>query len=581
MERQAETQENIQRKRLWPLQIGVVIVSALAAFYVYLISAAPGLTWAHHGQDGGEFLAAAMTNGVPHPPGYPLYILLLQGWFRLVALIHPLWSSSSVLTSIAWYGNLFSGVCAALSVGVTTSVATKLLQTSVGGSEGATGPFEGSLAWSGGWPSIWPNIWGAVVGLAWAISPLLWGQAIITEVYALHALLISLLGWVLFNHQGKPTILVPIIALGVANHLTFVLLLPAVLYYRYFCAKDDYAKNIVEHLLKSVIPIAIGGILGMLFFIRIPWVTGVSIGGLSWQGNLSPVNWGYADNWEGLWWLVSGNAYQGYLFGIPAENVFKRVTTWGNTLTTQYTPVGLGLALLGLSQWDTHQPHLRNFILLWIFPVSIYSISYYTSDSDIYLLSVTWIMLVPTSVGIRVAMDWLTKMIRQRFSRANQRKQAMHSLIHPLIHGSTSLVILCACIAIMWVRYPILTLHMDTQAEAYVDNVLDVVEPSSIIISNGDRQTFALWYAAWATGELLDRAPDAVIVNQSLYQFAWYRRLIQDIYPHVPDIDQDLLTMIDTNKTTRPVFLGEKLEIFPKSQLKRMGHVWRYVPNPE
>ena len=33
--------------------------------------------------EGGELVTAALVNGVPHPPGYPLYILLLQGWLRL------------------------------------------------------------------------------------------------------------------------------------------------------------------------------------------------------------------------------------------------------------------------------------------------------------------------------------------------------------------------------------------------------------------------------------------------------------------------------------------------------------------
>ena len=42
-----------------------------------------------------------------------------------------------------------------------------------------------------------------------------------------------------------------------------------------------------------------------------------------------------------------------------------------------------------------------------------------------------------------------------------------------------------------------------------------------------------------------------------------------------------LLTMIEANQETRPIFLGEKLEIFPESQLERMGHLWRYTPHPE
>ena len=55
------------------------LLAALLAFFLYLASAPPGLTWSHFGADGAELLTAALTNGVPHPPGYPLYMLLLQG----------------------------------------------------------------------------------------------------------------------------------------------------------------------------------------------------------------------------------------------------------------------------------------------------------------------------------------------------------------------------------------------------------------------------------------------------------------------------------------------------------------------
>ena len=63
--------------------------AGVAAFGLYAASLAPGLTWAHQGADGGELLAAAAANGVPHPPGYPLYIMLLQLWLGATGLVAP------------------------------------------------------------------------------------------------------------------------------------------------------------------------------------------------------------------------------------------------------------------------------------------------------------------------------------------------------------------------------------------------------------------------------------------------------------------------------------------------------------
>ncbi len=94
------------------------IVGTLA-FAIYVASSAPGLTWAHQGADGGELLAAAVVNGVPHPPGYPLYIPLLQFWLALTDWIAP-------TADLAWRGAIFSSLSAALSTVLTVITAGAL-----------------------------------------------------------------------------------------------------------------------------------------------------------------------------------------------------------------------------------------------------------------------------------------------------------------------------------------------------------------------------------------------------------------------------------------------------------------------
>jgi hypothetical protein len=50
---------------------------------VYLLTLARTLTWAHDGADGGDLIVAVLTGGVPHPPGYPTYLLLGSLFARL------------------------------------------------------------------------------------------------------------------------------------------------------------------------------------------------------------------------------------------------------------------------------------------------------------------------------------------------------------------------------------------------------------------------------------------------------------------------------------------------------------------
>ncbi|HID51919.1 MAG TPA: DUF2723 domain-containing protein, partial [Anaerolineae bacterium] len=81
-------------------------VTGGTALAVYWLTLAPDLTAAHWGGDGGELITAAVTLGVPHPPGYPTYVLLgkLFGFLPV--------------GSVAYRFNLFSAVAVALAAAV-------------------------------------------------------------------------------------------------------------------------------------------------------------------------------------------------------------------------------------------------------------------------------------------------------------------------------------------------------------------------------------------------------------------------------------------------------------------------------
>ena len=132
------------------LTVGVTIT----AFMVYLPTVAPSISWQNGGTDSGELAAAVATLGIPHPPGYPTYVLLGWGWSGL-----PLGGD------LAYRLNLLSAMSAAVAAGLSALTIFLTGQKIVSNQTFVT-------------------IGAILAGLFLALAPLTWSQATITEVYA-------------------------------------------------------------------------------------------------------------------------------------------------------------------------------------------------------------------------------------------------------------------------------------------------------------------------------------------------------------------------------------------------------------
>ncbi len=189
----------VQERRLSPAQwdrlVGLLLFAVTLALYLRTLARdlLPG--------DPGEFQFAAWRFGVAHATGYPLYLLLGGLWQRL-------WGFVGVNPAAAL--NAFSAVAAATAVAL----------------------FYATLRpWLPGTPNL--RRAGALVGAAFlATNPTFWSQALIAEVYALHALLLVLILDALRRieqaeaGQAGPARLLLLVGLSLAHHATTLLLLP-------------------------------------------------------------------------------------------------------------------------------------------------------------------------------------------------------------------------------------------------------------------------------------------------------------------------------------------------------------------
>ena len=467
---------------------GYAILAGLFAFALYARTLAPGLTWAHDGADGGDFLAAALTHGVPHPPGYPTYILLLRATLAVLP------------GEPARAGNWLSAFCAALAVALMADLARRML---------------GRSRW-GGWPAL-------AATLAWAASPTLWSQAVITEVYTLNALFVVLVFWLLWRWResgrsrgpgqagpGWPAALGLAWGLGLGNHLSLALMLPGVAAW-FWTDRASWPRR--RDIVLPVCLTMAGVLLGLGVYAYLPLAARA----------VPPVNWGDPDVSARFWWLVTGRLYASLVFGLPASWLPQRVLAWAADALRQFGPWGAVLAATGLWKLEVAERGLWRLTLLVAAACSLYAIGYNSGDSYLYLLPVWAMATLWLAAGIEQIRQFVAAKIA---GRREPLRQAVLGLI------AAVLVLLPAVsVARFWTD---IDLSQERSAQEFITGALSAAEPNAVILTSREGPTFALWYAVYG----LQRRPDLVPLNANLYDLPWYRETLAahtNLWTDLPD----------------------------------------------
>ncbi len=582
--------------RLSSLLALTIFVAALA---VYLATLAPTLTWAHDGADGGDLITATWVLGVPHPPGYPTYVLLGR-----LFLLWPLGDPAYRL-------NLMSAVAAAGAVTLVYLIAIEI--TAANWRKHVLAATAGSAA------------------LTFAFSPLFWSQAVIAEVYALNALFAALVIYLLLRWQRGAGWGLPLAALalglGLGNHLTLAFVgLIAVAGIGYslsrwkfessdgFCGLCRHGKwgplfcsawtpfgrksrpstvgfgnptgTIAQTTENGRIRkfVLLGGLrpprnaghrpaLSSIFHIpsracfhRHPMATVASrsmlvvacfLVGLTvylylpWSAaQAPPVNWGDPRTLDRFWWVVSGALYRGYLFTVPLEHIPARLAATVSLYIQQFGPWGAAISLLGLWWLWGQRRALAGASLTGVALYTVYAMGYNTPTSYVYLIPAFLAAAVWLAAGLQV--------LAHRWPR-----------LWPL-------ALLLPALALV-LNVAGADLHADYAARDYAQAVWAAVEPQAIIVTGADEHTFALWYAQLVAGQ----RPDVVIVDRDLLAYDWHRAGLARRYPDLNVRDaQDEAMLITAHIAQRPIYLTDRPG--PAGyELAPAGPIWRVESPPE
>lgn len=322
--------------------IYILILTATLAV-CYAITLAPGLTWANGSADGGDLITAAATEGVAHPSGYPLYLLLARA-FQLLPF-----------GTLAFRTNLLSAICAILMA--------LTLQTWL------RCQFTPGVAFAG--------------ALAFGLAPVIWSKAVVTEVYALQSLLLVLFLWTMFDKTvpGGEWTRGLLFGLAAANHLTTLLFFPLLL------LRTTPEPRLADP--PTLVRRGLACALGLSLYLTLPLRAATN----------PPVNWGNPVNLDGFWWLVSGRLYADYSFAITPADALLRLQGVGGLFLEQFTIVGVLLGVYGLF---TSLPRRLLLATLWVFLCSAgFAVFYGSYDSKIYLLPCYLVFTIWLAYGLQ------------------------------------------------------------------------------------------------------------------------------------------------------------------------------------
>jgi MFS family permease len=430
-------------------------LTTLAALFIYYLTLAPDLTWANYGADGAELITAVVTHGGPHPPGYPLYLLLGRLFYHLP------------LEPVAYRFNLLSAVCLALAAGFVALTARQSPPDERGTSGAAA----------------------IALGLTFAFAPLVWSQAIISEVYALALLLLAAFLYTLFTR--RLTLLSGLLlGLSATAHATAWLMLPLALAFKP----------------RRAWPLLLAGLLlGLLPFAALPWLIRES----------SPVVWGDPTTLAGWWWLVSGQLYRGYLFALPPEEWARRLAAWGPVLLSQFTWAGLPLIVAGLVRLP--RPERRG--------------AYWLGGTAVAYLLFAFFYAAPDAI-INSLPAWLL----------------LSLLLRPAYHKLNHLALFLPLILLL-IHFNGQTLQTDQQVRERAEALLPAIPRAAIVETSGDATIFALWYFQHVEGQ----RPDLILVDRELLAYDWYRVRLARLYPDLAALDQPDAAVFQTaNRGKRP-----------------------------
>jgi len=523
---------------------------AALSFVVSLVVYATTMEASSSFWDSGEFIATAYTLGVPHSPGTPLYVLVAK-----VASMLPL-----PFFTIAQRVNLLSAFCGAAGVLFMYVLAIRFFDDMMG-------PCRDR------WDGL-VRVAGALAGACFLMfSDTYWTNATEAEVYGMSNAFMGFMMWLALKWGDLPKtprstwliyLIFYLLALSVGFHLGTVLVFSGIFFFvlmskdRPFSTFDWLLASAVVALfiadatlwrngtLTVTLLVAVGAVIAWRYAKGSPFgavVFGLFLLGLSVHLALlirsihnPDIDEGDPQTWRALYAVLRREQY-------PPTSMFERKASWGfqfqhfngyfqaqfQMFTSYIGHLNLGSMIpIGLGIWgmvDQFVKHRKTFIMLFItmMVLTVGLIVFLNfSDSEVrerdYFYSSGFYYF-----AVYIGIGMISVLTEIRNAMGNKRA------LMPVTAG--------ACVVMLALPMFTLQRHWFTHNRGrnvtcteYAHNMLVCLEPDAIIFTNGDNDTFPLWYVQ----EVEHYRTDVRVVNLSLLNTPWYIKQCRDNLPKVP-----------------------------------------------
>jgi Protein of unknown function (DUF2723) len=539
---------------------------ALGALLLYVLTLAPTTQF----WDTSEYLTAAYSLGIPHPPGNPLFVLVAHVWGLIP------WAQG-----YAQRINLFAAATSAVSAGCWFLIGERWLRNVV--------------------PTVWPRRIVALAGAMVAATAFtVWNQSVVNEkVYTLSLLSIALILWLIVRWDDQPAgeahdhyllLILYLLALTATNHMMGVLVGPVVMVLlfpppkaqRPASAEDRsvewsqfFVFTAVWALLMALGLENAGPIYaaGALFLLALTYAVlhagnwrfalaalAVAAVGLSVYVFLPiravhfpPINEGEPTNWPALWDVLTrrqygkpsifdnpmyppGSGNPGHTLVLYGQQILNYVQyfswqfgrDWPARIQRGLAAIFFGVGLLGA--WRHWRADKRTAVAMTLLMVTFtFALIFYLNfkwgysqpysepglqhevrERDYFFICSFAMWGIWVGMGLAALMEWIQDAFEQR--QPDERRRWLFA----------TPVLALALVPLLGNR---LTASRagEMLARDFAYDLLQSVEPYGVLVTAGDNDTFPLWYAQEVEG--IRR--DVTVVNLSLANTDWYLRQLQ------------------------------------------------------